>query len=270
MGEYSLGGAAGWTASFSGAALGSDVIESVAADGAGNVFAAGRQAVSMQGNNVMVRQYLPGGAAGWTMSYGGAALGDDRALGVTTDPTGNVIVVGYETVTGQARDGWMRKYDPAGVELWTRGYQGVDALDDHATGVATDATGNVFVAGFEGTTLQGAIGWLRRYDPEGLEAWTQPWPGVTDEGASFLDVVVDEASHVVVGGTETVAGTAEALVRKYDAGGNALWSETYATDVVAGQSVRAVTTGPGNRIWIAGSLNLGIDARDAWVAQIAQ
>lgn len=266
--EYTLDGGAGWNASYNGVLGGADVAESVAADTLGNVYVVGRQTVELQSRNIYVQQHLSGGMVGWTAGYSGAALGDDRALAVATDPTGNVIVVGFETVTGQGRDGWIRKYDAAGAVLWTEGYQGLAALNDQAEAVVTDAAGNVFVAGSEGTMAQGAVAWVRRYDPEGVEAWTQPWSGLTAEGASMLGVALDGAGHLVAVGTETVAGVQQGLVRKYDAAGNVLWSETYGEGETA--RVRAVTIGPGDRIWIAGGRDLGIDGRDTWVARLAQ
>lgn len=268
VGEYTLAGAAGWTSGFNGALAGSDVAESIAADVAGNVYVAGRQAVDLAGQNILIRQYTPGGAAGWTAGAGGAS--DDRALGVATDGEGNVVAVGFETITAQGRNVWVRKYDPTGEVVFTQTYAGVDALDDQANAVATDGAGNIVVAGHEGTILQGSVGWLRSYDPAGAVQWTQQYTGGSNEGAVFHAVAVDSMGHVVTAGTETLAGVADGLVRKYDAAGMLRWSETYATDADANQIIRGVTTGPGDGIWIAGGLDLGIDGRDTWVARLGK
>lgn len=85
----------------------------------------------------------------WTRQFGSG--GDDYAQGVDVDGAGNVYVVGWTTgaLPGQASAGgfdpFLRKYDPAGQELWTRQFGSFD--DDDAYGVAVDREGNVFVAG---------------------------------------------------------------------------------------------------------------------------
>ena len=80
----------------------------------------------------------------------------DAVRGVDAD--GNVYVAGdvgaalpNQTVTTE-NDGFLRKYDSAGNEIWTRQF-GTSARDS-AAGVAVDATG-VYVAGSTGGALPG-------------------------------------------------------------------------------------------------------------------
>lgn len=266
--EYLQTGASGWSAGYNGPTSGSDIAESVAADLTGNVFAVGRHAVDLQGNDVHVRQYLPGGGLGWTASYTGAAGGDDRGLAVATDFEGNVIVAGYESVSAQGRNMWLRKYSPAGAVLWTVGFAGAAALDDRANGVATDAVGNIYVAGVEGTVAEGTIAWLRAYDPRGVEVWTETWAGTATLGATAVDVAVDSVGDVTIVGTENTAGALIGMVRKYDPTGGVRWSETYAS--VGPHLLNAVAVGPDDSLWVAGGVDLGIDGRDAWVARLGQ
>jgi hypothetical protein len=90
---------------------------------------------------------------------------------VAVDASGNVYVAGYTegALPGQTNlgemgfsDAFVRKYDAAGDELWTRqcGTSGYD----WAYGVAVDASGNVYVAGSTYGTLPGQTKFGRRSD----------------------------------------------------------------------------------------------------------
>ncbi|MBC8074386.1 MAG: hypothetical protein IAG13_39060, partial [Deltaproteobacteria bacterium] len=57
-----------------------------------------------------VRKYGPDGTPEWTDVYDGPAHEVDKALAVVTTDDLSAIVTGYETVPGQARDVWIRRY----------------------------------------------------------------------------------------------------------------------------------------------------------------
>lgn len=57
-----------------------------------------------------VRRYDANGAELWTDRFEGAAKEIDKALGSELTVLDSVVVVGYETVPGQARDVWLRRY----------------------------------------------------------------------------------------------------------------------------------------------------------------
>lgn len=57
-----------------------------------------------------VRKYAPDGTEEWTDTYDGPAHEIDKALAIAVTDDYSAIVVGYETVPGQARDVWMRRY----------------------------------------------------------------------------------------------------------------------------------------------------------------
>ena len=48
----------------------------------------------------------------WTQTYDDAANSNDIGYGIAVDGSGNVYVTGYETVTGQGTNIWVRKYQP--------------------------------------------------------------------------------------------------------------------------------------------------------------
>lgn len=57
-----------------------------------------------------VRKYAPDGTEEWTDVYDGPAHEIEKALAIAVTDDYSAIAVGYETVPGQKRDVWMRRY----------------------------------------------------------------------------------------------------------------------------------------------------------------
>jgi hypothetical protein len=81
-------------------------------------------------------------------------------MSVATDASGNVYVAGFtnggldgHTLTG-TRDFIVTKYDSSGVKQYTR-QLGVAGKETYGLSVATDAIGNVYVAGYTNGGLDG-------------------------------------------------------------------------------------------------------------------
>ena len=85
----------------------------------------------------------------WARQF--AAAHPDATFSVAADSSGAYVVgitrggLPGQTVVDSQQDGFVRKYDPTGKELWTREF-GVNGRPAAANGVAVDATG-VYVAG---------------------------------------------------------------------------------------------------------------------------
>jgi len=107
---------------------------------------------------------------------GKAALGNS----VTTDANGNVYVAGYTNsgldsnmLTGTA-DFFVTKYNSNGVKQYTR-QLGVTGQNTYGLSVATDANGNVYVAGYtwgglDGNTLTGTVDFfVTKYNSSGVK-----------------------------------------------------------------------------------------------------
>jgi hypothetical protein len=82
-----------------------------------------------------------------------------------------------------------------------------------------------------GTTEATATGediFVRKFDPDGTELWTETFDGPTSEDDWAAGVATTAAGDVVVSGTARVADSDTDLwLRKYDAAGTELWTETY-------------------------------------------
>lgn len=164
-----------WTRTIANA--GSVVGEGVAVDATGRVVVAGWTdaalpgASSEGGDDAFVWVFDASGDVAWTRQFG--SIDDDRATAVAFTPEGRVVVAGNTlgALAGGGQAGWdafVRSYPADGGTPWTR--QIATAGEDRGWGVATDALGDVVVAGQVGALLEGAHAggadvFVRKYGP---------------------------------------------------------------------------------------------------------
>jgi hypothetical protein len=136
----------------------------VAADKAGNVYAAGHfesqdaefdgvKVANKGGYDLFVVKYDPRGKLLWVRTAGGE--GYDYAHGLSIDPQGDVVVTGAiagdatfgeaTIAAGQGRRLFCAKYSPEGRVQWITTTSGKAEGSGH--GVATDGQGNIYVGG---------------------------------------------------------------------------------------------------------------------------
>ena len=149
--KYSASGDLLWTRQISSPQR--DGANGVATDTYGNVLIAGQTGGSLGGDNqglddAFVAKYGPSGLLVWKRQIGSPR--HDGANGIATDTDGNVLIAGQTggSLGGHNQgsdDAFVAKYSAPGNLVWTR--QIGSPQDDGATGVATDAHGNVLIAG---------------------------------------------------------------------------------------------------------------------------
>jgi hypothetical protein len=160
-----------------------------------------------------MRKYDSDGNGLWTRAFTLPGNANVQVMRATTDATG-VYVLGQTGPDGKLI---LRKYDAGGDELWTR------QLEFSAPGdVAVDASG-VYVAGRD---FPPNATYLRKYDRNAAELWTIQF-GDRDNIYNPSAVGVD-STGVYMAGTAGIFTTTPSMqfnfVRKWDSGGNALWS----------------------------------------------
>jgi hypothetical protein len=133
--------------------------------------------------DAFVRKLAPDGTMLWTRQFGTWSY--DRGTGIWTN-AGDVFVAGYAgaALAGQSsaggRDAFLRKYDAAGSELWTRLFG--TAVNDYGQGVAGDSSG-VYLTGYTYGGLPGyasagdADAMVLKYDHSGDLQWAYQFGG---------------------------------------------------------------------------------------------
>jgi hypothetical protein len=134
-------------------------------DASGNLFLAGdfETSVDLGGgtltsadaNDIYIAKLNANGNHLWSKRFGGT--GNDAALDVAVDPSGNAIVTGYfrssvdfgggnSHTSAGSNDIFVARFSPGGACLWS-GVFG-DSDDQYARGVAADASSNAIITGF--------------------------------------------------------------------------------------------------------------------------
>ncbi|TVR97545.1 MAG: hypothetical protein EA416_00535 [Trueperaceae bacterium] len=256
-------GALRWTRQFGTSS--DDEALGVASDAHGNVYAVGSTVGALEGANAgsydaFVRSFDSAGVVRWTRQFG--TENSDIAAGVATDASGNVYVTGrtfgaLEGSNAGASDAFVRSFDSGGTLRWTRQF-GTGSVDA-ALGVATDANGNVYIAGFtlgslQGTNAGGADAFVRSYDGEGTLRWTRQF-GTSSDDIAF-GVAADASGHIYVAGRTagalegSSAGNFDAFVRSYDADGILRWTSQFGSSSIDGAA--GVATDATGNVYVAG------------------
>ena len=248
--KYDLNGREVWTREF-GSGRKEEVLAIAA--GAAGVYAAGDTSVfAPPFDDGFVATFDVNGKAGWTRELATAAT--DRASAIAVNASG-VYVAGATqgTLPGQTSagdsDGFLRKYDFHGTEVWTRQFG--TSMSDEIVSMALDASG-LYLAGttigdMAGQPNAGAVdAFVSKYDFNGKALWTRQFgtPGYDDS----LGIAVNAQGVYVAGNTagalpgQVSAGEYDAFVRKYDLSERAVWTYQFgsnAHDEVLGIAVDA-------------------------------
>jgi hypothetical protein len=213
----------------------------VATDGSGNVYVVGYTEGSLDGNTLagtddfFVTKYDSSGVKQFTRQLGVAgALTYGTA--VATDSTGNVFVVGYttggldgNTLTG-TYDFFVTKYNSSGVKQFTR-QLGAAGGATFGNEVTIDASGNIYVAGATGGSLDGNVQmgtddfFYTKYDNNGAKQYTRQL-GVTGRETDGNGVAIDANSNLYIAGStgggldgNTLTGSYDFFVTKFNSSG---------------------------------------------------
>ncbi len=257
-----------WAVTFDGGA-GVDCAEGVAADSEGNVVAAGFVSTAMQGEDLWVRKLGLDGNPLWTVG-GDEAFGDDRYRAVAVGDDDSIFVAGFITADAplEGRNIVVRKLDPEGGELWTQTYNNpYSGSDDQAYAVVATADGGVLVVGEEVVAQQDSDVWVRKYDADGVAAWTTTYAGAAaalDSGRGGAEL---PGGDLVVSGWETQADGGRAIwVRRLSASGNEVWTQTFNAGSPNGNIGNAVAARSDGTVVVTGSQRVGSEDTDLWIA----
>jgi len=253
-----------------------DYANGVATDSSGNVYVTGVTFggldwnTSAGANDLFVVKYNSSGTKEWTKQLGSAS--SDFANGVATDSSGNVYVSGvtYGGLDGNSNqdnsDLFVVKYNSSGTKQWTK--QLGTEENDEARGVATDSSGNVYVAGgtyggLDGNTNAGNTDlFVVKYNSSGTKQWTRQLGSSSRDSAN--GVATDSSGNVYVTGTtyweldgNTSAGNADLFVVKYNSSGTKQWTNQLGSS--SRDSANDVATDSSGNIYVTGTTYWELD-----------
>jgi len=260
-----------WATYYGGA--GDDYGNSCAIDGAGNVYLAGTttsnagiasggfQNSSGGSFDAFIVKFNSAGGRLWSTFYGGYS--DDYGTSCAVDSIGNVYLAGYtysaggiaaggfQNTPGGILDAFLAKFSANGSRLWGTYYGG--SAEDEGTSCCVDRSGNVYLAGYTGSTTGIASGgfqntfgggyydaFLAKFNATGNRLWATYYGGASDDLANSC--AVDGTGNVfLVGCTNSAAGIAlngmdntlsptgfyDAFLVKFNSAGTRQWGTYY-------------------------------------------
>ena len=211
-----------------------------AADGSGGVYVAGDYSSSWSHTrDAWLAHFDNAGTQTWIRRF--ATWGDDWISAVATDASGGVYLCGGTEgdLAGKmsgSTDAWIARYDSSGKPVWM--LQLGSTYSDYASGIALDASGDVYVSGTTGGVFGGASAgsydwWLARYNSAGLQLWARQFGTSANEHAS--GAVPDGAGGAFVCGTTDgnlggpQSGSGDAWLARFDGAGDQIWLHQFGT-----------------------------------------
>lgn len=237
-------------------------------------------------------QFNSSGVRLWATYYGGA--GTDVGEGCSIDASGNVYMAGYTAgntgtviVTsgshqnaygGGAWDAYLVKFNSGGVRDWATYYG--DTGDDLAYSCTTDASGNIYLAGYSTSSGGGTViatsgshqnannggndGFLVKFNGSGIRQWATFYGGTAND--YIYSCATDVSGNIFIAGhtasnsgtviasvgshQSTFGGGWDIFVVKFDINGVRSWG-TYYGDSGTDCCWSCSTDGPGN-VYLAG------------------
>ena len=227
--KYNSAGGEQWVARYNGPGNGWDGALSIAVDGDGNVYAAGRSEESGNDFDYTTIKYNSAGVEQWVARYNGPANTSDGANSIAVDAGGNVYVTGYNYGIGTHYDYATIKYDSAGVEQWVARYNGPVNSNDYANRIAVDGDGNVFVTGYSDGSGSYIYDYATiKYDSAGAEQWVARYDGPGNYQDYAYGIAIDGGGNVFVTGYSYGSHTGyDYATIKYNSAGIQQWVARY-------------------------------------------
>lgn len=170
--KYDAAGATLWTRTKAGPAAKGDIGRTVAEAPDGSIFVAGEEVVDLEAANAWVGRYDADGNLLWARLYNGAASLDDILYGAVATADGGVVVCGTEKSVAVPVLSFTRKYDAAGLMVWTDRDDGADDAGASCYGVDLAADGDVLLAGSSVDAGAQTRPRVRRLAGDGAERWS--------------------------------------------------------------------------------------------------
>ena len=213
--------------------------------------------------------------------------GEDVAIGVAVDSSGNIYVTGYTdggldgNSSSGKKDFFLIKYNSSGTKEWTK--QEGSSGDDYAYGVAVDSSDNIYVTGYTDKKLHGNNNsgrfdmFLVKYNSSGARQWTKQLGTSNNEYASAI--ATDSSDNIYVtgmtwggldGSTKPSycmgSGTVKAFnectdifLVKYNSSGTKQWVKQLEGSSKSFDNAQGLAVDSSDNIYVAGFTNGGLD-----------
>ncbi|MEY3500966.1 MAG: hypothetical protein RL308_2635 [Bacteroidota bacterium] len=291
-----------------------EVSQSIAIDALGYIYTTGyfggtvdfdpgsgvTNLVTAGNTDVFITKFDSNGNFIWAKSMGGVS--SEYSYSIAVDATGNVYTVGYfnsptadfdpsatvvNLTTAGSADVFISKLDTNGDYIWAKRMGG--ASNDAAFGLKLDASGNLHLSGYFGTSADfnpspiadfflisngGGDAFVCKLDTNGNFVWAKSFGGTTADQGNALNL--DASGNVYVIGTFygtadfdpssnianlSTIGTSnpDVFVCKLDNNGNYVWAKSFASTTATFDNGTAIILDTSGYVYVAGTFVGSVD-----------
>ncbi|MBC7863508.1 MAG: hypothetical protein IAF38_11065 [Bacteroidia bacterium] len=205
-------------------------------DALNNLYLTGTSYSNATTGTAWLVKYSGSGTFLWSNNYNNAGFNYEVAEEVSADQLGNIYFAGtmHSSVFGIA-DEFLRKVNSAGVVQWTQAYNHANGVEDRATDLLVDNSGNSFIVGTNASYMQyDANVTLNKFSASGI----LQWEGFFDSPGNLTDnavKIIRDGSHAVytLSNIQNNISNSDVAITKYNAKGILLWQIMYDNASVA-------------------------------------
>jgi len=196
------------------------------------------------------------GSETWSEVVAGPDGIDDRAEAVAWTPEGTPVVSGFLSNEGFNSDIWVRAYELDGAQRWTQQYETNPPSNQRALGLAIAPDGFVGIAGSTPSSVNDANVFFAKFDPRSgalVQQKTFGSPAVADDEG--LALAADSEGAFIVVGYKALSDTDEDIwMRKWDAGGNVVWTQNVAGEGLSDDAAWGVAVNEDDDLAVVGTI----------------
>lgn len=229
--KYNEDGDTLWTRTFNGQGNSEDKAFGIVTDNANNVYVTGSVSVQGKGLELILLKYNAAGMLKWYKTFGASINNsDDEGLSIALDKNGNPCVTGYCTNNNGITNIITLKYNQGGDVIFSKMYDGPEALGSRAFGIVVDSDNFIYVAGYVTTSAKKEDIVVVKYGPQGAIKWSKAYDGGNSGEDKAFGIAVDESDNIYVAGyvsADNSGSNTDAVLLKINSNGNIKWEETY-------------------------------------------
>lgn len=247
-----------WTRKYDGPGHGSDRIYEMIAGNDGYFYATGRVDAlggAAANDNCITQRLDTDGNILWSKTYDGGSA--DRGTGIRQAANGDIYVSGRSLVPNGQHDGFLLKYNSAGIMQWSKTYN--FGGDDEPAGLEITSDQRIIIGGSSTMTISDTLYDMIAiaYNTAGNILWQKTYNrGGNDEVQA---ITADNSGNFFLTAKSSTSSTTgyDISVVKYNSAGDFVWDAEYANPTGGDDTPDDIRTGNDGLIYATGHSNFG-------------
>lgn len=212
-----------WISKYNHKSSADDAFQFVELDNSNNIYVSGSSNYQFT-----LSKYNTSGVKLWTVFIDNTFGEDNYIAGMKLDAQRNIYITSCIIGPDTSYDILTIKYNTNGVQQWAVRYSDGSKNDDIAVGLTVDASGNVYVSGYNYHPIGKHDFILIKYNTSGIQQWVRRDNGPGNGDDFPTAITIDALNNVyITGSTYNPTSFVDFMTMKYDSVGLRHWLVTY-------------------------------------------